>query len=475
MLIVTDLTGKTEALTDVQGVEVNEEVNADFSLSFSCVLTENNAHSYPLVQEESLVEIEGHEFRIKKMTEALKRKSIFASHIFFDLIGHRQDEIFGGTKTLDEFIAFTLTGSGWTFENVDISGSVLIPNFGDDNVVALVRKVCEFFECEVKIDPGKHLKFYKQVGQETDEQFRYGHNIRTLKRNVNTDNLYTVIKGYGGDGLEVTYRSPMADVYGDRYADPVRDERYTVVDSMVERLKQELNDAPEVSIDIEASQLDFDADLGMRLWLIHELMGIDFKTRVVSQKRFPFTQRSPVVTISNKKRTFTDLLTETNIQVKENQKETRSKIEQTNDRIGLEVERIDESIATLEIEADNITLSVQSLDGRMGSAESSISINANAILSKVSYGEVISSIEQSAESIKISANKIEMNGITQVNGTLNIGTNLDGEKMIILTGSQVIYSNSDMMKLSANRLDFDATYINFVNVSGITGLYARFG
>ena len=346
-------------------------------------------------------------------------------------------------------------------ESVDVPGSVLIPNFGDDNAVALIRKICEYFKCEVKIEPGRHLKFYKQVGPETDEQFRYGHNIKTLKRNVNTDNLYTVIKGYGGDGLEVTYRSPMADIYGERYADPVRDDRYTVAESMIERLKQELNDVPDISIDVEAANLDFEAELGMRLWLIHEKIGIDFKTRIIAMKWFPFTRQSPVVTISNKKRTFTDLLTETRVDIKENQKETRSKIEQTNEKISLEVERIDDSIATLEIQADNITLSVQSLDTRMGSAESTISIQEGMISSKVSYDGVISAIEQSPETIKFSANRIELSGITEVAHTLQIGTNnpQSGTRTIQMDDWSNITAHSDYSSMelySAGYLYLDA-------------------
>ncbi|MCM3573270.1 phage tail protein [Mesobacillus subterraneus] len=461
MLIVTDLDGKSEMLTEITGASVTEEVNGDFSFSFGCIQTDKNRHSFPLLQEESTIELNGHEFKVKKLTEVHNRKSVFASHIFFDLIGHRKHEIFGGTKTLDEFANYSLFGSGWTFENVDVIGSVLIPNFGDDNAVALIRKICEYFKCEVKIEPGKHLKFCKQVGTETDEQFRYGHNIKTLKRNVNTDNLYTVIKGYGGDGLEVTYRSPMADIYGERYANPVRDDRYTVAESLIERLKQELNDVPDISIDVEAANLDFETELGMRLWLIHEKIGIDFKTRIIAMKWFPFTRQSPVVTISNKKRTFTDLLTETRVDIKENQKETRSKIEQTNERIGLEVVRIDESIATLEIEADNITLSVQSLDQRMGSAESTLSVQAGMISSKVSYGDVMSAIEQSPETIKLSASRIELSGITEVAHTLRIGTNnpQSGTRTIEMDDWSNITAHSDYSSMelySAGYIYLDA-------------------
>jgi hypothetical protein len=461
MLIITDTSGNSEILTDIKGVEVNEEVNNVFSLVFTCISTEKNAHSYKLVQEESLVELDGHEYRIKKLTELQRRKSVYASHVFFDLIGHRQEEIYGGTKTLDDFVAFTLAGTDWTFENTDVSGSVLIPNFGKNNVVTLLRTIAKFFDCEMKILPEKHLKFLKRIGPDTDEQLRSGYNIKSFKKHIDTNNLRTVIRGYGGNGLEVTYRSPAADVLGVIEADPIYDDQYTTAESMTERLKQELNDTADLSIDIETSQLDFDTELGMSLWLIIESLNTDFKTRIIAEKRFPFTDKSPIVTISNRQKTFSDLLTETRIDIKENQKETRSKFEQTNERIGLEVERIDESIATLEIEADNITLSVQSLDTRVGSAESTISIQSGLISSKVSYDGVISAIEQSPETIKFSANRIELSGITEVADTLQIGTNnpQSGSRTIIMDDWSTITGHSDYSSLeisSAGYIYLDA-------------------
>lgn len=423
MLIVTSLFGEIEALTDIQGIEVYEEVNGDFSLSFTSLNTENNKHSYGLLTEESIVELDNQEFRVKKVNESRNRKTIVAQHVFFDLIDQMIYEINGGTKTIDEFFNIALNGTEWTFDNMDINYSRLIPDFGEDNALSLIRLICEVFECEISIEPNRHLKIFKRIGENNDAQFRYKHNIKTLQKSIDTSKLSTVIKGYGGEGLEVTYTSPNASIYGERHAEPIRDDRFTIADSLIERLKQEISDVPEVSIQLETVDLGLDVGLGDSVWTIYEPMNLEFLQRVISRKWYPFTKRSPVVTLSNKQKALSDLLTETRIEITENKKQTRSKFEQTNERIGLEVERIDESIATLEIEADNITLSVQSLDTRMGSAESTISIQSGLISSKVSYGDVMSAIEQSPETIKLSASRIELSGITEVAHTLQIGTN----------------------------------------------------
>jgi phage minor structural protein len=429
MLVVTSLQGQTEPLPDINGVEVPEQVNGEYSLSFVCFNTKNNEHAYPLVQEEATVELDGHEFRIKQMTEVRDRKEVHAQHIFFDLVDHYQEGTFGGTHTVDEFFSYALNGTGWTFENVDVTGSAFIPNFGEGNVVALIRQICDAFGCEIKIEPNRHIKIYKQIGEDKDEQFRYKHNIKTIKKSVDTTKLATVIKGYGANGLVVEYRSPNEAIYGLRYAEPIKDDRYTIAESLMERLKQELVDVPEVSIELELSQLGFDVELGDRVWMIYEPLGIDFQTRVMEIKRYPFTKRSPVVTLSNKKRVFTDILTETKIDIDETKKETRSRIEQTNERITLEVERIDDSIATLQIEADNIQLSVQSLDSRLGNAEAQLVIQANQIEQKVSYSdyngnEIVSRINQTATTIDIEASKINLVGAVTVLSDIsgNLGT-----------------------------------------------------
>jgi phage minor structural protein len=415
LLVIKDLYGNIEPLTDIKECEVYEEVNGDFSIFFTSFLTEKNKHSFPLIQEESIVELDGNEFRIKKLDEIRNIKTIEAQHVFFDLIDEQIYTYIGGTKTIDEVFQFLLAGTEWTFENVNVSNSEILANFGEDNALSLIRKACEGFKCEVKIEPNNHLKIYKMTGQETDNQFRYKYNIKTLKRSVDTSNLHTVIRGYGANGLQVEYRSPNEAIYGERHAEPVRDDRYTIAESLTERIIGELNDVPEVSIEVETLILDFEAKLGDRVWMIYEPLNIDFQTRIISRKYYPFTKKSPSVTFSNKIQSFTDLLSQAKVEMKENQKETRSKFDQTNEKITLEVERIDESISTIEQTADSISLSVQTLDTRVGTAEASIEIQAGQISSKVSQtdynGNTIASlINQTATDITIEASKVNLNG-----------------------------------------------------------------
>lgn len=65
---------------------------------------------------------------------------------------------------------------------------------------------------------------------------------------------------------------------------------------------------------------------------------------------------------------------------------------------------------------------VDSLTGRVSTAEAKITTNATNIELKVSKNGVISSINQSSESVTINASKINFNGVVTANGTFQIDT-----------------------------------------------------
>jgi phage minor structural protein len=434
MLIITDVFGNSEALTDFQGVEVIEEVNGDLSLSFTCFLTEKNKHSFHLIQEESIVELDGLEFRIKKMVETRNRKVVsLAKHIFFELIDNPVYGINGGTLTLNDAAAFTLSGSGWTFESEDVLETKLLPNFGEDNSLSLVKKICEEFGCEYKIEPNRHLKFSKEIGTDQDFQFRYKHNIKTLSRTVDTTKFATVLKGFGADGLEVEYRSPKADIYGEKHGEPIRDDRYTNAESLLEKLKETILDVPEVSIELEVIQLGFDAHLGDKVWLIYEPLRIEFETRVMAYKHYPFQKRSPAVVLSNKKETITNLVAKTRSELKEAKKETRSKIDQTNEKITLEVERLDDSISqaksTFEQTADGIAMTVEGLGTKVKTLRGELDVQAGEIEAKVSSTDfngdvIVALINMTPGTTKIKNTLIDMEGIVTFKNLLTKGATI---------------------------------------------------
>jgi len=417
VLIVTNLSGQSEPITKYSGYERFEEVSGSLELSFTSFFHADNP-GHELITGESIIEKDGYEFVVKQLTTKLTSKQVVALSTFFDLNAVRKDSIFGGTKTFDEFASWLFTGTNWAYENVDVNDHVFIPNFGNGNVIELLTGLIAAFDCEYQILPNNQIRFAKQIGPDNDAQYRYGHNIKALSLKEDTTKLRTRIKGIGGNGLEVIYTSPNAEQFGIRDAEPVSDERFTISDSLLERIKQDLIDYPEVSIELDAIELQ-QKEIGERVWLIYEPLNTELQTRILAKKsRIPETLST--VTIGNTvPKTLGDILSAQKVEIKENARQTQSKIEQTNERITLEVERVDESIATLTIEADQIQLNVQAIDGRLGTAESQISVQAGQISSKVSYtdynGNTIASlINQSATTIDIQASKINLVGAVSV-------------------------------------------------------------
>lgn len=479
MLIVTN-GSQTEAILESNYEKHEEQNGAALHISFSSFsFSQNIGHA--LLDYEILVEDEdGQEYKVKQYQQSGSEKRITATHIFYELGGEWKYDIYGGTRTFDDFASWLFTGTGWTFQNIDVTGSQIIANYGENNVLQLIKTLCSTFQCEYEILPGKVIRFAKIIGEDNDLQYRYKHNINGLTQSIDTTTLKTEIRGYGAEGLVVTYRSPLASHprIGVRVAEPFYDDSITTRSDMVEALKAQLPDAPETVVEVSVTEVD--GNVGDYVWIIHEELDLLYQTRILAKK----TKRNyadSTVTVGNAiRKDLTDILISQKASIDENKKVTRSKFEQTNDRITMEVEELNGSLAALELRADNISLSVNnritqevatlnlradgiaasvqdannniaqvdikanqisstvssqqtqlnSLDNRVGNAESSITQTATQISSKVSYSDytgaqITSRILQDPYSIALTADKINFTGAAIFNGSISGATDID--------------------------------------------------
>lgn len=455
-LLIVQYGSQVEPLNHTQNLELDQEVNGSFSLSFTSLNHENNP-GYPILIEEAIVSYGGFDFRVKTLEKSDFHKMIVAPSTFYDLIDQRKDDIYGGTRTFNEFASFVLGGTGWTF-TTDIRESRLIANFGNANIIALINTLCATYECEYEIRENNVVHFAKQIGGDYDFQYRYKHNIKSISQRVSTVGLKTYIEGYGANGLRTSYTSPLASnpQIGIRKADPIEDEQYSEVESLRAHIKAELNDVPEAYFEMDTVELT-SRELGERVWLIYEPMGIEFQTRVMKQTktiRGNELVTTKVVIGNTTQKLAIDILIDQKIEIDENKKETRSRFEQTNEKIELAVERVGEAEAKIiltadeirnevsseiakvdgEIEKQNSTISqmsgkidmkaevstVNSLGTRINSVEFNMNAIEGSISSKVSYtdynGQTIASlINQTASSVKIAAKNIDMTGMVTIN------------------------------------------------------------
>lgn len=176
-------------------------MNGDRSLSFLLPKSPVNEIAFDMVEEEAALEYNDVDYRIKSVEERVVGqtpvKIITAPHTFFDIVDeYRYGLLADGTKSINEILSFIFTDTPWTFSVIDPFDSLKFEEFGNDNCLALFQQALERYRAEFDI-VGNDVKIYSTIGGSVDLQFRYNHNVKTLKKNVDTSNLSTYIKGYG--------------------------------------------------------------------------------------------------------------------------------------------------------------------------------------------------------------------------------------------------------------------------------------
>nr|WP_141432412.1 phage tail protein [Bacillus sp. 03113] len=317
-----------EPLSNYKDLVLKGGVNQYGPLSFFIPKTEMNQFGFNLIQNEEFIGYEGHQYRIKKMDERLIKNTPVkiiteARHRFYDIIDTRRESVLStGLKSINELLSFIFTGTRWTFSIIDAFGNLEFENFGNDNCLALFNKVIERFEAEFEII-GNEIRIRNQIGSFIDMQFRHNHNIKTFKKNIDTSNLSTRIKGTGKrnqDGTPIVsaeYVSPNASFYMDedgnieyKDAPPYSNETITNNYTLIEHLAANIQDEPDVFFDLEFIVLQ-DAgytkpvpERGDVVPTILEELGVDVDLRIMEIELYPESKKSPRVALANYKKTF---------------------------------------------------------------------------------------------------------------------------------------------------------------------------
>lgn len=318
MLAVKDLTQAEEMLTDFKEYTRVRRVNGERTITLTVVPSENNEHAYPMVQEESKILHDEDEYVLKKHSEkSVGKKSIKrveGIHKFYvDLASKQQYKIHNGSITFNNFMNLVFEGTGYTFVALDTFPANSFENLGNDTRLALLQKGLDRFKAELEL-VGTQVRFKKQIGNDTDFQFRYGHNIKTISIDTDTTAIKTVIKGKWEDGMELEYRSPNADILGEIEAPLFTDERFTSRETRLEAMKEALNDTIEFSITIDFADLRAAGypytvpNEGDRVFVIYEPMDdLLIETRILEiTEKFDHNLKpiKTTVTLANSKKTF---------------------------------------------------------------------------------------------------------------------------------------------------------------------------
>lgn len=402
LIIVTNLAGESLPLLDHRPPMRRRNIDGTHTLSVTIPETAKNKRAFYLIEAEGKLSLDNNTYRIKQMQRDVKgnvpQTEITALHTFFDIIHNYQYDIIEGEKviSLHQGLSFAFEGTGITFIIEDDFDNISFENFGAANSLNLFEKLRTNFGFEYIIENDTFLRIRKRIGSQTQAQMRWKHNIKTIKEEVDTTNLSTYIKGYGKpkedeegniiEGeyvVEAEYTSPNAHLYEELYhADPVYDERFIHRDALLNYMKSKIVDEPELSYTIEYDELQKTGveslELGDLAFLIHEILRLDFNTRVVEVIDFPtLPKRKPIYTISSKKESMTDKQVQANADKKTMQDDVIW-IKSKNQEIDRRIEKAIEAVADVENAMKYVDEEMERLEN-----------------------EVLPEIEQAVENVKI--------------------------------------------------------------------------
>ncbi|MEG0285049.1 MAG: phage tail protein [Vagococcus sp.] len=309
-----------------------EDKDDMYSLSFLAINQEDeNNKSFDLLKNESSILFKGQEFIIKKCDDLAEGetvgKQITAIHIMFTIQDDYQYDTITGTKSINECLThiFKAETQGFKYEVLNTNGiinRIEVENFGDDNLLKLIEKIMDDFNVALVRD-NKLLTFIpnQYFQTETNNQIRYLYNTDDVSFDIDTYNLKTQIKGFGKrkepkEGQElgdwyfepVVYTSPEASKWGMRIQEPVNDERYTIRANMIQRLKKDLLDYPQIVGTVSMKELEFEVKRGDLVRFIYEPLNIDKYIKVVGVTDKPFSNDPPQIELDTSKRTMIDYL-----------------------------------------------------------------------------------------------------------------------------------------------------------------------
>lgn len=405
-----------------QNVEIVEEVGGNLTLSFTTFNHGDNP--YHKIVEETVITVGGYEFRIKQINENGIAKSVAAVSTFFDLGGDFIEEIYAGTKTISDFARFMMKDSGWKY-SLDVKNDkhIFIPNFGYANRIKMIQDFCKATGLEYQVFPNKLVKFAPKEGNDYGAQYRYGYNVKTIDRVVDTTNLKTRIRGFNEDGTYIEMLSDNHKKFGIIDADPIKDQKFETEAEFKDYLRSQLQDVPEIAITLDTIELT-NKELGEHVWLIYEPLNLKMSSRILSKTTSIVKNKlvTTKVVIGNfKGADGSDLYAKQQVEIDKNKKQSISYFEQTNDKIRMAVEEWDGKLLANKAEWEMTATQIRSelwsvnedLDGKITKANSRITQTAKEIRSEVSI------VNQNAQEGITKANSLISQTATSIRSEVN--------------------------------------------------------
>lgn len=226
--------------------------------------------------------------------------SFDAVHQFFWDFGKSSvyDQLSDGSHTFRAYLDFIFNSSGYRY---DIESSLTVKafekqSFGYKNRLSLFNDIITSSGVEFQVN-GKVVRILAKVGTDLSTVVRKNFNLNELGIEKNIGDFVTYQKGFGAyfdeedhskGRLIAEYTSPLASIYGKLEADPLVDERYKQSESLLNALKETVDNSYTISVSLDMEDLTWagyrytQPVAGDYIMAINETLGFKEKIRIVS-------------------------------------------------------------------------------------------------------------------------------------------------------------------------------------------------
>lgn len=327
-MFIRDLEGNEYFLEGV--IKHEQELNGDERIDMDIEYTERNAEFLSKKQDLSMwiIIFENKEYRIINSTQVgyVDKYKVSVTGILYILDWlntHRVEERIDASLTVKEAFDLVFNDTPFTYVIVTPAYSHRFEGLGEGEVkLEMFKTFIERFEYEFKI-VDKVVYLYSQIGNDTNFEYRYKVNSSNISKEIDASEMWTYVRGYGdyrednvsddndetsvataddnNEEIDPTkeaklrpgtmegnpYVSPLAEIIGIREGPSVRNANITKPETLLQKMKQVIQESIKISFSADIydmSQAGYDyqhAELGDRVFLVDERIGLDQEIRVV--------------------------------------------------------------------------------------------------------------------------------------------------------------------------------------------------
>lgn len=316
-------------LENASEVKIKEVINGEYTLS---LILPRNDPKWQYVQAENFVKVyhasqkKDQLFRIRKFDEIRDDQgkltsNIQCEHVYYDANDcafFPAVELIGQTPT--QILQYAFAGTRFVIGTVEITTLTDI-FLSKANPMQIVSKLIENVGGEL-IKDNWTISLVSKRGADTGVQFRFGKNIKSLKRNTDATGIITRLYPYGKDSMEVTtlnggkayIDSPLINQY-DRPKIWYKDYKdiITIEDLLVAAQNEWSTadkdgiDKPRVTYSVEIVELWKLAEygaveafaIGDKIRIIDEGINADTKQRIIEYVEYPYEPKRSSVGLGN--------------------------------------------------------------------------------------------------------------------------------------------------------------------------------